>query len=299
MAIDVFIAYARHDRELLHELIKHLQSLQRQGLIAHWFDGAIVEGTEWRAQLLGHLQSAQLILLLISPDFIASRFCYDVEMKEALKRHDAQEARVLPVLLRPVEWYGLPFARLQMAPASARAVTLWENRDAAFLDVIKRIRTAVRELRTPSESQEARKTSMNNDETQKRYPPLAEREQRDPVPWTMTNTIERVSGGSIVSQGMHNSTTIYGSVPGKNESHEQLLEIIADLVEKTNELCDQQTSGEKSRHGEVAHIDPAYLKWFMDFLWEIKERAVPIPNPLLVRVQEVCERLRIPYFFGQ
>ncbi|HEY1348437.1 MAG TPA: toll/interleukin-1 receptor domain-containing protein [Ktedonobacteraceae bacterium] len=298
MAIDVFIAYARNDRKLLDELIKHLQSLQRQGLIEHWFDGAIVEGTAWRAQLLDHLQSAQLILLLISPDFIASRFCYDVEMKEALKRHDAQEARVIPVILRPVEWYGLPFARIQMAPESARAVTLWENRDAAFLDVIKRIKTSVRELRTQSEAQEAKNMFMDNAQTQKRPAP-PEQSEHPPVSWTVTNTIEQVSGGSIVTQGVHNSTTIYGNVPGKNESHEKLLEIIADLVEKTNELCDQHISRGESRHGEAMPIDPAYLKWFMDFLWEIKQRAVPIPNPLLVRVQQVCGRLHIPCFLMQ
>jgi hypothetical protein len=101
-----------------------------------------------------------------------------------------------------------------------------------------------------------------------------------------------------VTQGAHNSTIVYGNTPGKNESHEKLLGIIADLVDKTNELCNQHmTYQEGSAYGEVTCVDPAYLKWFIDVMWEIKQQAVPIPNPLLVRVQEVCERLRSPCFF--
>lgn len=161
MAVDVFIAYARKDRSLLDELVKHLSSLERQGLINCWVDSDIVEGTEWRPQLLDRLRTAQVILLLISPDFIASRFCYDVEMKEALLRHEAREARVIPVILRPVEWYGLPFARIQLTPASANPVTCWLDRDAAFVDVIRRIRRSIKELQAPEERAEKEKPMSN------------------------------------------------------------------------------------------------------------------------------------------
>lgn len=300
MAIDVFIAYAREDGVLLHELHKHLSSLHRQGLINTWFDGDIVEGTEWRAHLLDHLHSAQVILLLISPDFIASRFCYDVEMAIALRRHEENEARVIPVLLRPVEWYGLPFARIQAAPGGGKPVTLWDDRDAAFLDVTRRIRKSMRELLAKPEGREREKTPMKNDTTQKSCPAVEQSRQPSSVPWTIKNYIGTVSDHSTVYQGNEQATITHGTVSAEDGGHEYLLDTIADLVDKTNELYNQHKAQQKDvANATVVQLDPAYLKWFMDVMWEIKQRAVPIPDPLLLRVQEVCQRLRIPCFLTQ
>ena len=79
-------------------------------------------------------------------DFLASDYCYDVEVKRAMERHDAGEARVIPVILRPVDWKGAPFGKLQALPRDARPVTEWPNRDQAFLDIAQGIRAAAEEL---------------------------------------------------------------------------------------------------------------------------------------------------------
>ena len=112
---EVFFSYAHEDEPLSRELVKHLGVLKRQGVIRDWHDRKITAGTEWKGQIDQHLNSAGVILLLVSPDFIASDYCYDIEMKRALERHDKGEARVIPVILRPVDgWHAAPFGKLRL-----------------------------------------------------------------------------------------------------------------------------------------------------------------------------------------
>ena len=106
-----------------HELVTALATLQRTGLIECWHDRCIIHGQEWEAQISEQLLSAELILLLISADFIASDFCYRIELEQAMQRHLRNEARVIPILLRPVYWKGTPFARLQLLPSDALPVS--------------------------------------------------------------------------------------------------------------------------------------------------------------------------------
>jgi hypothetical protein len=116
--ISAFLSYSHQDELLRHELVTALSTLQRTGMIACWHDRRIIPGQEWESQISEQLLSAQLILLLISSDFIASDFCYRIELEQAMKRHSRDEARVIPILLRPVDWQGTPFARLQILPGS-------------------------------------------------------------------------------------------------------------------------------------------------------------------------------------
>jgi len=114
--------------------------LQRQGQIILWSDTDINAGEEWEREVHQHLESADIILLLISPDFISSDYCYSTEMERAIERHDHDDAHVIPILLRPVHWNkAAPFAKLQMVPTNAKPVTSWPNRDDAFHDVTEHI----------------------------------------------------------------------------------------------------------------------------------------------------------------
>jgi hypothetical protein len=146
MAYDVFISYSHRDKALRNELDKHLSNLKRQNIIASWYDGNISPGTEWKPQIMEHLKRAQIILLLVSADFMASDFCYSIEMNEAIARHDANQARVIPILLRPTAWKGAPFAKLQALPSDGKAVTSWANQDEAFVNIAEGIQRVVEEL---------------------------------------------------------------------------------------------------------------------------------------------------------
>src|SRR5947209_3702140 len=114
MAVKIFFCYAHEDENLLNKLKTHLKPLQRQGLIDVWYDRDISAGTEWEWEINEQLRNAQLILLLVSPDFMNSDYCYGSEMKRAMERHEAGDARIIPILLRPVYWQEAPFSKLQV-----------------------------------------------------------------------------------------------------------------------------------------------------------------------------------------
>lgn len=143
--LTLFYSYAYEDETLRNELEKHLSLLQRKGLIATWHDRQIVPGTDWAQAIDTHLNTASVILLLISPDFFASDYCYSIEMQRALERHEANEARVIPILLRPVDWKEAPFRHLQALPTNAKPITSWSNQDEAFADLAAGIRRAIQE----------------------------------------------------------------------------------------------------------------------------------------------------------
>jgi|GEM_PF-4662717 len=144
--VEVFYSYSHKDETLLQKLTEHLANLQRQGIITQWHDRDIGAGSEWNGVIDEHLNSASVILLLISPSFLASNYCFDIEVKRAMQRHENGEARVIPVILRPCKWQGTPFDKLQALPKGAKPVTKWKNRDEAFLSVAEGIQKAVTAL---------------------------------------------------------------------------------------------------------------------------------------------------------
>src|SRR5215470_4813869 len=107
-AVEVFYCYAHKDQALRDELEKHLAPLKRLGQITGWYDHQIQAGTEWEREIALHLSTASIFLLVVSPDFINSDYCYSIEMQQALKRHEAGEARVIPIIVRAVEWEVTP-----------------------------------------------------------------------------------------------------------------------------------------------------------------------------------------------
>lgn len=145
--IEIFCCYAREDQELLQNLRSHLMPLQWQGLVTIWSDIDINAGTAWEEELHKHLEASQIILLLISPNFMASEYCYSKEMKRALERHNEEKARVIPILLRPILWKGSPFEHLQMLPKDAKPATRWSDIDEAFYNVAEQISLVVSEVR--------------------------------------------------------------------------------------------------------------------------------------------------------
>jgi TIR domain len=149
--IEVFFSYSHKDQRLRDQLETQLSLLKRENIISSWHDRRIGAGEEWASQIDAHLNTAQIILLLISPDFMASDYCYGVEMERAMKRHDRGEACIIPVILRPCDWHNALLSKLQALPEDGRPITTSSNRDRAFLDVAKGIRKAIKRFTTNSE----------------------------------------------------------------------------------------------------------------------------------------------------
>ena len=144
--IEMFISYSHKDEALKDELYVHLANLTRQNKIKPWQDRAIEAGSEWDAEIKANLESAGIILLLITPRFIASEYCFDKEMQRAMERHREGTARVIPVIMKPCDWQGTPFSKLQVVPKDAKPVTSWNDQDEALLNVVQSIRRAVDSL---------------------------------------------------------------------------------------------------------------------------------------------------------
>lgn len=156
----VFFSYSHADETLRDQLEKHLSALKRQGLIEAWHDRRIVAGRDFGSDISANLENADVVLLLVSADFLASDYCYEREMLRAVERHKAGQASVIPVILRPCDWHDTPFGSLQAIPKDGRAITQWSNPDEAFLDAVTAIKGALRErgattvIRTPRISAE-------------------------------------------------------------------------------------------------------------------------------------------------
>ncbi|WP_181166002.1 MULTISPECIES: toll/interleukin-1 receptor domain-containing protein [unclassified Mesorhizobium] len=138
-----FISYTHRDEAFRQELETHLSPLRRQGLLSVWHDRRITPGDHLDDTISEHLEGADLILMLISADFVASEYCYAREMTRALERHQAKKARAVSIICRPCHFEGLPFSRFLLLPTDAKAVSLWPDRDAAWVDVVKGIRSAL------------------------------------------------------------------------------------------------------------------------------------------------------------
>jgi hypothetical protein len=144
--IELFYSYSHLDEKLRIVLEKHLSILKRNNTITGWNFRKIGAGKEWEKQIDEHLRSAKIILLLISANFLDSDYCYDVELKLAMERHEKGDARVIPIILHAVDWKGSPFEKLNALPTNTKPISSWKNRNEAFKDVAVGIRKAVEEI---------------------------------------------------------------------------------------------------------------------------------------------------------
>jgi TIR domain len=144
--LTLFFSYAHRDEELRNELEVHLAMLKRQGIIATWHDRCLIAGEPVDPVISEQLEKADIVLLLASPYFLASDYCYDIEMQRALERHEAGTARVIPVILHPCDWQPALFGKLRATPPDGKPISTFANQHEAFLAVTKDIRKAAEEL---------------------------------------------------------------------------------------------------------------------------------------------------------
>jgi hypothetical protein len=141
--VSLFFSYSHQDEQLRDQLERHLAMLKEQGLIEIWHDRRIVAGVDLDQIIDENLERSQIIVLLVSPDFLSSSYCYGVEVKKALELHHRGVCRVIPVILRPCDWLNSPLGKLRASPRDGKPVTTWTNTDEALLDVTRDIRAAV------------------------------------------------------------------------------------------------------------------------------------------------------------
>jgi hypothetical protein len=197
--IEIFLCYAHEDKAFLKKLEQHLAPLKRQGLITAWHDGDIHAGATWEQEIHVHLHSAQLVLLLVSPSFMDSDYCYSIEMTQALERQRRGESRVIPVIVRAVYWQGEPLGALQVLPPDGKPIASWRHQDEAFLKVIEGIRQVVEEIKTQMPLSTLSQQSPENSEKD----------------FQKTNVIERIPLPEILETGHETPQESTGSTSSK------------------------------------------------------------------------------------
>ena len=148
-AIKIFYSYSRKDQALREKLDQHLAPLKYAGLISTWYDLLLEPGSNWKQDIGDRLDTSDIILLLVSDNFLSSEYCYSIELKRALEREIRKEACVIPVILEPCDWKHewVPFSKLTTLPNHKKAITEWSNRNGAFEIVAKGIREKVDQIR--------------------------------------------------------------------------------------------------------------------------------------------------------
>ena len=144
--IKLFYSYSHKDEELRDQLETQLSILRRNGLIEEWHDRKITSGKNLHSAIDSALEEADIVLLLVSPDFIASDYCYETELKKAIELHEANQLIIIPVIIRPVDWSETPFHQFLAVPKDGLAVTSWSNVDEAWVDVTSRLKESIKEI---------------------------------------------------------------------------------------------------------------------------------------------------------
>lgn len=145
-ALKVFVSYSHADEKLKEAVVRHLRPLERMKLISNWHDRKLLAGTEWDGEINKQLEEADLVLLLVSIDFINSKYCYDIELDKALEKHASGECRVIPVILRGCLWQHTPFAKLQALPRDGKPVSSFADQDDALASVAEGVRLVAEEM---------------------------------------------------------------------------------------------------------------------------------------------------------
>ncbi len=148
--VRIFLVFDRKDRRFRDDMITQLAVLRRNGKIDDWHEYEVYPGSDWQSVDNERLNQANIILLFVTPDFIASDYCYDVQMQQALARHNAGEAHVIPILFLPTLWRDLPFAHLQGLPLTEqkeiKAVSEWRSKYTAYVEIIKGIQRVIEKI---------------------------------------------------------------------------------------------------------------------------------------------------------
>ena len=169
--VRIFMAYSRKDAAYLNEIRTALIPLERRGDIKLWYDGAIVAGQTWDNTIKENLHTADIVLLLLSSDSLASDYFYEQEVANALVRHHKGESKVVPIIVRDCLWEETQLAHLQALPQDAKPIVAWTNPNAAYRSIAVGVKELVEEI------QQNRKLHAEESERRERERQQAEQER--------------------------------------------------------------------------------------------------------------------------
>ncbi len=136
----LFISYSHVDTHVLERLHTHMAILKEEGKVSTWFDREILAGGDLDSNIKEELTSADIFIAIVSPDYLNSKYCYQVEFKAALSRMEAGELVIVPVIAEPCDWHASPLGKMKAIPTDGKPISDWVNRNTAYLNIIQEIR---------------------------------------------------------------------------------------------------------------------------------------------------------------
>jgi TIR domain/NB-ARC domain len=289
--ISLFYSYSHRDEVLRDKLDTHLAFLRRSERITEWHDRKIGAGNDWRGQIDRRLAEADIILLLVSADFIASDYCWGEEMTKALERHQLGEARVIPVILRPCQWQKTPLRSLQAVPKDGKPISEWPSHDAALDDIAAAVEGTIADLQ-PIEPQEVAPPPRPIDP----LPPLPQRfigrvNERASLIKTLTNE-PRLPAVVLGGPGMGKSTLCVKVINQDDvkKAYDRICYVRLDSIITTDAMIAKlrdnlgliaSRSAFKQVMGELEHCSSLlFLDNFEDYWWSKPKEAEDILSHL-------------------
>jgi hypothetical protein len=147
MTKKVFISYSHKDEAFRNDLEDHLAMLRRKNIISVWHDRKIIPGENWKGKIDENMESADIVFFLISSSFLASDYCYDIEVKQAIENQLAGKCQIISIIIRPCDWQECEFSQFQAVPKDAKAIDKWDDQDEAWLDAISSIKVHLKEFK--------------------------------------------------------------------------------------------------------------------------------------------------------
>ena len=164
-----FISYSHRDEKALEQLHAHLATLRRERILTAWFDRQILGGGEIDREITSKLAESDIFLALVSPDFLASNYCYEEEMTKALERHADGTLRVVPLIVEPCDWKSTPLGKLKALPKDGKPISTWTNENVAYLDVVTELRRIASEQQPTRQNEPENKAATSSKREARRY----------------------------------------------------------------------------------------------------------------------------------
>lgn len=146
-ALNIFICYSRQNKDTIKEIRKQLSNLEGSYPLRIWYDNEIAPGEKWDNTIRQRLEISDIFILLICADFLVSQYIIEVELEEAMKKHAERSATIIPIITKPCNWkVNKELSSLQALPENGRAITLHEDRDSAYLEVIEGVERTIKKI---------------------------------------------------------------------------------------------------------------------------------------------------------
>jgi Mrr N-terminal domain/TIR domain len=300
--IKLFYCYSHEDKALRDTLEKYLSSLKRLYLLRNWHDREILPGEEWAQTIDTHLNTAHLILLLVSPDFMNSEYCYGKEMQRALARHKEGTCKVIPIILRPTFLDAAPFNKLQMLPTDAKPITRWSDRDEAFEDVIRGISRAIIEILTNLEEKDRLHESRIRHEVEElkrniaEYTKSATQLENEVKEIQKAHQIEVEQYQSHLRELMNELNQKQQALQGMNKQYEELTTTLTPTNTPEKEFNPKQHDSDRLKKG-LRTPEEAFVQPILKTLNELGGSAKT--NDVLERVEQSMKKILKPVDYEQ